>query len=752
MNDRIQTLLGLLTLEEKVAQLTAGGRWTEIADDLTGVDGRLDGDSLAERFPHGIGQIGRPSQKSDPAASAELANRLQQALSRRGIGLLFNEEGVHGLMATGATSFPSAIALASTWNPGLVEEVYTVVARETRARGSNYVYAPVLDLARDPRWGRVEETFGEDPFLVSRLGVAAVHGLQGRDHRIGPDRVLACAKHYAAHGQPQSGMNAGPVSVGERQLREEHLAPFQAAVEAGVGAVMAAYHDIDGIPVHTSQWLLDQILRKEWAFDGIVTSDGYGIPQLVSVHQVAQTEGEAGRMALEAGVDCEVPAPVCFPHLVDLVQDGSLSMDRLDEAVARVLAVKDRLGLLDGLPAVDPGRASALANHPDHRALALESARQGIVLLSNDGVLPLDLDRLDSIAVIGPLAADLHLGGYAEDPGTGTSILDGIRARFGPHVDIEHAEGCRITEGTGGPAAWWRDEVTLADPDDDDERIAAAVAIAESADLAIVAVGDNEGTCREGWWFDHLGDRDSLELLGRQVELIERVAATGTPVVAVIMGGRPLDVSPVLEHAGATLLGWYPGQEGGTALAEILAGDVNPGGKLPITFPRSVGQIPRYAARKPSDGRGYLFASHEPLLPFGHGLSYTTFEYRELRVDPSSIAADGKAEVTVGVANTGTMPGTEIVQLYVHDRVASVTRPLRVLRGFERVALAPGEERLVRFSLNPPDLALLNREMRRVVEPGVFEIYVGGSSDAELSVELTVHREVMTAPPPTGSR
>jgi beta-glucosidase len=276
--------------------------------------------------------------------------------------------------------------------------------------------------------------------------------------------------------------------------------------------------------------------------------------------------------------------------------------------------------------------------------------------------------------------------------------------------------------------------------------------MADSADVAILAIGDNEGTCREGWWFDHLGDRDSLDLLGSQVELIERVAATGTPIVAVVMGGRPLDLSPVLDHARAILQAWYPGQEGGEALAEILAGEVSPSAKLPVTFPRSVGQIPRYAARKPSDGRGYLFTSHEPLFAFGHGLSYTTFEYGDLRVEPSLIAPDGQAEVTLRVRNTGTRHGTEVVQLYVHDRVASVTRPVRALRGFERVPVGPGEERLVRFSLTPSDLSLLNRKMQRIVEPGVFDIYVGGSSDAELSVELTVSREVTTVRPPTESR
>ena len=737
----VDQLLERMTLEEKVAQMSCVARVPE-AEWLVDDDGWLDADALIARHPHGLGQLGRPSQKNAPAVAARLTNEIQVALgtrTRTKIRALFNEEGVHGHMAVGATSYPSAIALASTWDPAFVEHVYAAVAREVRARGSNYVYAPVLDLARDPRWGRVEETFGEDPHLVAGMGVAAVRGLQGTEWEIPGDRVLACAKHFAGHGAPEAGMNGGPLHAGERQLREEHLAPFEAVVrEAGVGAIMVAYHEIDGIPCHTNRWLLTDLLRDEWGFEGLVTSDGFGMPQIADVHRVAGDEAEAARLAIGAGVDCEVPEPRCFSTLVDQVRSGVVDERDIDRATRNVLVAKSRVGLLGELEVSSPVSAEEITNHPDHRRLALEAARRSAVLLTNRGAtLPLDPSSTGTVAVIGPNAADLHLGGYAEDPGRGVTVLEGIRARIGADR-VVHAEGCRITEGPQGPAAWWRDEVDLSDPADQDARIQRAVEIAEDADAVVLVIGGNEATSREGWWFDHLGDRDAIDLPGRQVDLIEAVAATGTPVVAVVMGGRPLDLRPLVAHVASVLQVWYPGQEGGSAIAEILFGDVNPSGKLPITFPRSEGRIPVHAGRKPSTDRGYLFSSHLPLFAFGHGLSYTTFEYGAPRLSSDHIALEESVTVEVEVTNTGPVEGSEVVQCYIHDRVASTTRPIVALRGFQRIHLRPGRSETVRFELTPSDLSLIDRDMNRVVEPGEFDVLVGRSSVDLQGALLTV--------------
>lgn len=737
---RIADLLGRMTPAEKVAQLHCHGRWDR-AGGLFDDNGRFVPAVARERLAHGMSQFGRLGQRLAARPAAEAANALQQFLAdetRLGIPALINHEGLHGLMATGATSFPQAIALACTWNETLVEQVYTVVARETRARGGNYIYTPVLDLARDARWGRVEETFGEDPHLVGRLGVAAIRGLQGANRPLDPDRVLACAKHFAVHGQPEGGLNAAPNNISERTIREEFLPPFAAAVrEADVQAVMAAYNEVDGIPVHVNPWLLQTILREEWGFDGFVTSDGIGVPQLIRLHRVAADAADAARQALLAGVDNEVPLGLCYPTLLEQMAEDEAIAAAVDRSVANVLRVKLRLGLLDATPRVDPDAAEQITNCAEHRALALTAAQQAMVLLKNDGLLPLDLRRLSRIAVIGPNAADLHLGGYSEDPQTGRSVLDGIRAYVGERAEVVYAEGCRITEGPQGYMAWHADEVRLSDPADDDDRIAAAVAAAEAADVAILVIGGNEATCREGWWFDHIGDRASLALLGRQDELVAAVAATGTPIVVLLINGRPLAIGDVVNQVSAVVECWYLGQATGDATAGVLFGDVNPSGKLPLSFPHDAGQLPVHYYHKPSAKRGYLFRPTEPLFPFGFGLSYTTFAYGAPRLAADTIAIDESTTLSVDVTNTGAREGVETVQLYVHDRVSSVTRPVKLLKGFRRLSLAPGETRTVTFEITPVMLAFLDREMRLRVEPGMFDLLVGPNSADLQAVALT---------------
>jgi beta-glucosidase len=743
MQERVTDLIIRMTLEEKVAQLYCVGRAVEMEGILFHPDGSLDRKKMADLFRHGLCQLGRPSQKRPPRRAAELTNAIQQYLveeTRLGIPALFNEEGLHGLMGVGATSFPQAIALASTWDTALIEQIFKAVARETRARGSNYIYTPVLDLARDPRWGRVEETFGEDPYLVTRMGVAAIHGLQGRQRPIDAEHVIAVAKHFAVHGQPEGGVNAAPGNLSERLIREQFLPPFEAAVkEAHVEAVMASYNEIDGIPSHINPWLLDQVLRQEWGYPGFVTSDGFAVSQLLTIHHVADQPGDAARMALLAGVDCEVPQGLCYPSLLPQCAAGTIPEAAIDRAVRRILRAKFLLGLFDQTPYADPDEAERIANCAEHRQLALQAARRSIVLLKNEaGLLPLDRGALRSIAVIGPTAAGLHLGGYAEDPGRGVTLLEGIRQAAGEQITVSYAEGCRISMASNDWRGWTEDEVRLPDPADDDERIAEALRLASEVDLVVLTVGENESTCREAWWFNHLGDRDDLDLLGRQEELARKVLETGVPVVVVLTNGRPLTINYLAQNAPAILECWYLGQEGGTALGEVLFGEVNPSGKLPVTFPRSVGQLPVYYYQKPSARRGYLFSNNDPLFAFGFGLSYTRFSYSNLHLLPEQIALGETARVQVEVTNTGGRAGDEIIQLYIRDQVSSITRPVQELKDFRRVSLLSGETQVVEFELTPEKLASLDHNMQWRVEPGLFDVMVGGSSVDALNAVLVV--------------
>jgi beta-glucosidase len=765
---RLDDLLGRMTLEEKVVQLYCNGRVVEMSEQLFDESGDLSLEKMAKLFKHGLCQLGRPSHRRSPRRTAELTNAIQRFLiehTRLGIPAMFNEEGLHGLMGAGATSFPQAIALASTWDQALVEQVYTVVAREARSRGSNYIYAPVLDLARDPRWGRVEETYGEDPYLVSNLGVAAVRGLQGTGTRIGAEHVIAAAKHFAVHGQPEGGANAAPGNYSERIVREQFLPPFQAVVQerdavGGVQAVMASYNEIDGIPAHINTWLLQHVLREEWGFEGFVTSDGFGVPQLISIHKAAANPEEAARLALLAGVDVEVPQGLCYSTLVEQIKNGLMPEAAVERAVRRILRAKFLLGLFDRPPYVDPDQAEKLNNCLEHRQLARQAAREAIVLLKNDGnLLPLN-PEVNQVAVIGPNAASLNLGGYSDDPGLGVTILEGIQQYLekldlqstdssgdtegspGEHPagmktrKVVYAEGCRITAGAQDWRGWWEDEVQLSDPRKDDERISTAVELARQSDVVILVLGENEATCREAWWFNHLGDRDDLSLLGRQEELAQRVLATGTPTIVLLINGRPLMVNFLAEHAAALLECWYLGQEGGTAVAEVLFGEVNPSGKLPVTFPRSVGQLPVYYYQKPSARRGYLFQDNSPLFPFGYGLSYSHYEYQNLRLSRTRITLRESVEVRVDVTNCGTRPGAEIVQLYLRDQVSPITRPVLELRDFCRLWLQAGETRTVEFLLTPEKLAPLGAQAR--LEPGFFDVLVGPHSGQLQVVTLEV--------------
>ena len=743
VEQRVSDLLSRMTLDEKVAQLLGTWQNPDSKQDQSQMfmdeKGVFLPDRAAVLLKHGLGEMSRPSEHRSPREMAEFTNTLQKWMkenTRLGIPVLFHEECLHGHAAAQGTSYPQAIALASTWDPSLVHHVFSATAAEVRARGAQQCLTPVLDLARDPRWGRTEETYGEDPYLVSRIGVAAVKGFQGDGPFIDSSHVIATLKHFAVHGQPEGGTNVAPGNYSERVIREYFLKPFQAGVEEGnAQSVMASYNEIDGIPSHANKHLLTDILRQEWGFNGIVVSDYFGIDDLRALHHVSANSADAAKMALEAGVDVELPAADAYRSLVGQVRDGRIAESTVDRSVARVLREKFLIGLFDN-PYVDPGYAGKITNSPEHQQLALKAAREAIILLKNqNNLLPLDKTRYKRIAVIGPNAADLHLGGYSDKPGRGVSVLQGIKDKVGSKAEVLYSLGCKITESLPD---WNADQVVLGDPALNAKRIEEAAKVARQADIAILVLGGNEQTSREAWAPNHSGDRDNLDLLGNQDDLVKAILATGKPVVVMLLHGRPNSINYIAENVPAILEGWYLGQEGGTAAADVLFGDYNPGGKLPITVPRSVGQLPDYYYQKPSAKREYLGTTTKPLYPFGWGLSYSTFKYEHLRLSSESIGTEGHVKVAVDLTNTSKLRGDEVVQLYIRDEVSSVTRPVKELRGFRRITLAPGETKTVELTLGPSELSFLNLEMHRVVEPGSFKIMVGGNSDDLIETTLNV--------------
>jgi beta-glucosidase len=758
--ERVQDLLSRMTLAEKVAQL--GSVWVyELLDGLAFSEARA-----RALLGQGIGQVTRIGGASslEPAAGARLANAIQAFVlerTRLGIPVIVHEECCSGYMARGATCFPQIIGLASTWMPELAGEMAAVVRAQMRAAGAHQGLSPVLDVTRDPRWGRTEETFGEDPYLASRMGVAYVRGLQGADLKEG---VLATGKHFVGYGMSEGGMNWAPVHLPERELREVYLRPFEAAVkEANLASIMNAYHELDGVPCAASRRLLTGILRQEWGFDGLVVSDYFAVDQLAAYHRVARDKEEAALLALSAGIDVELPSADCYgAPLYRAVQAGRISQALVDLAAGRVLDAKFRLGLFEQ-PFVDEARVSAVFDAPGQRALARRIARKSIVLLKNQGdLLPLSPD-LPAVAVVGPNAGSVRnlVGDYAypchieslvemrDNRGVFNtplpervdmvdnfvpiiSVLEGIRRRVSPHTRVLYARGCDVLD----PA-----------PD----GLAEAVAAARQAGLAVVVVGDKAGltdSCTTG----EGRDRAELGLPGIQEELVRAVHATGVPVVVVLVNGRPLALPWIAEHVPAILEAWLPGEEGAEAVADVLFGACNPGGKLPMTFPRGVGQVPITYRHKPSGGRShwkgdYVEMSSRPLFPFGHGLSYTRFEYSRLRIRPARVAPSGRVRIAAGVVNAGRVAGDEVVQLYVHDVVASVTRPVQELKGFQRVSLEPGQRVTVSFDLAVDELAFYDRDMRRVVEPGEIEVMVGSSSaDIRLRGSFEIVGEVTEVP------
>lgn len=829
VEQRVEDLLSRMTLEQKVAQL----------------ESELRRDSWRKELQENcIGGLGPVLRSMKPADAARQANEIQRLAMRHrplGIPVLIHDEALHGLIGSGATSFPQAIGLAATWDPELLTRVATVIGKETRSRGIRQVLSPVVNIARDVRWGRVEETYGEDPYLSARMGTAFCAAVEAQG-------VVATPKHFVSN-VGDGGRDSYPIAWNERELREVYFPPFKACIAEGrAQSVMAAYNSLDGVPCSADPWLLTTVLRKEWGFNGFVVSDYGSVSGIRNMHFVTATEKETAKRAIEAGLDVELPEAYIYgTPLLEGSRDGSISMAALDAAVRNVLRVKFRLGLFED-PMVDEAQASQINDAPEHRALAREAAQKAVVLLKNEhNVLPLRKD-LKSIAVIGPRAEEAWLGGYSGFGIETVSIVDGIKNKVGGGVRVRYEKGCDVGFGALPPIApenlrppdakpgerglrgeyfanmdlsgtpafirldtqvhfewamgapdssipsdrfsvrwtgklvptvsgtyrlgvstddgvrFWLDGTLIIDSWFDrgatldavtraldsgrvydvkieyyehtgwayaslvwelqrsiQERMQPAVAAAKEADAAVVVVGITEG---EGY------DRANLDLPGDQGELIRAVAETGTPTVVVLVAGSAVTIKNWIDRVAALVDAWYPGEEGGNAVADVLFGDVNPSGRVPITFPQFVGQVPLYYNHKPT-GRGddYSDMSGKPQFPFGYGLSYTTFQYSDLVLSASRIPPTGRLTVSCKVRNTGSRAGDEVVQLYLHDPVASVTRPVKELKGFHRVHLDPGQQTAVSFEIGQAELTFLDRALKPVVEAGTIDVMIGSSSE-----------------------
>jgi len=734
VEERTSDLLSHMTIEEKVGQLLCPLGWEMYQKKGAEV-------FYSEKFEKivqerhigmlwGVYRADPWTKKTienglNPKMAAEAGNSLQRYViehTRLGIPLFLAEECPHGHMAIGTTVFPTGIGLAASWSPALLEKVGNVISKELRLQGGHISYGPVLDLVRDPRWGRVEETFGEDPVLSAALASGIIKGEGGGD-LTKPSSALTTLKHFIAYGVPEAGQNGNPSHVGPHELHDTFLPPFRSAINAGALSVMTSYNSIDGTPNTSNSYLLTDLLRNEWKFKGFVVSDLYSIEGLKTSHYVAPTMKDAAVMAAEAGLDVDLGGDA-FVQLITAVQQGRISESVIDTAVSRVLRLKFEMGLFEN-PYVDPELAKNIVRRKEHIDIAHQAAQQAIVLLKNNGVLPLSRDR--KIAVIGPNADNRYnmLGDYTapqEDSNVKT-VLDGVRSKV-KVSQIEYVRGCAI-----------RDTLHT--------DIDKAVAAAQRADVAIVVVGgssardfktkyiatgaatvseENISDMESGEGYD----RATLDLLGKQLDLLKAVKAAGKPVIVVYIQGRPLNMNWASENADALLTAWYPGQEGGNAIADVLWGDYNPAGRLPVSVPRSVGQIPVYYNKANPKGHNYLEVASTSLYSFGYGLSYSKFEYRNLEVTKKE---KYKFDVSFTVKNSGSYDGDEVAQLYLRDEFASTVQPIRQLKHFEKFFLKKGEERRVTFSVTEDDLSIVNQKLEKIVEDGAFAVMVGASSD-----------------------
>jgi len=735
LDRRVDELLSQMTIEEKVGQLNQVFYFKQFMK--------------PEIVEPGIreGKIGSLLFVTDPA----IINRFQKVAvenSRLKIPLLFGFDVIHGFR----TIFPVPLAMASSWDPALVEQAQSVAASEARAVGIRWTFAPMVDIARDPRWGRIVEGAGEDPFLGARMAAAQVRGFQGQDPS-SPGRLLACMKHFAGYGAGSGGRDYDSAYIADAELYNVYLPPFKAAVDAGVGSAMSAYMDLNDVPATGNAFLLRDVLRKQWGFKGFVVSDAEAVGNLVT-HGFAEDKSDAAYRAFTAGVDLEMSFPgnaisnAYTSSLTKLIAEGRITKDQLDEAVRRILEAKFKLGLFDN-PYVDESRVAAIHNNPEHRRLARVAAQRSAVLLRNEGnLLPLVKGdpKVSSVAVIGPLAdSKRDIRGswsFVDDIKSAVTVLEGIRAKVGSSVKVEYAPGVDIARVYQSPfviiqgprPAPWTETQKRAE-------FEKAVSLARSSDVIILVLGEHEEMSGEA------ASQSSIELPGQQLELLKAMSGLGKPVVLVLINGRPLDISWAASNVSAILEAWHPGSEGGNAVADILYGDATPGGKLPVTWPRSTAQIPIYYAHnitqepeaKKTFTSRYWDIPSSPQYPFGYGLSYTTFSFSNLRATKSEMRVGESTEVMVDVENTGRRTGEEVAQLYIHQRYGSASRPVRELKGFERITLAPGQKRTIRFTLGKPELTYWSGAVKEwVQEPAVFDLWVGADATASLTTTLRV--------------
>jgi beta-glucosidase len=727
IKDRVADLLKRMTLEEKIGQMSMS--------------------SLREstNSPIAYGVLESPFiSANEVAAQSIIAKKYARYQTRLGIPPIQIGECLHGQLAAGATIFPQAIAQGSTWNPELIQQMGKVIAYEASSSGVDQALSPLFDLIRDARYGRVEECFAEDPYLVGQLGSAFVIGMQGNPEQtrigIAPNSVMCTGKHFAAYSKPLAGINLAPADIGERELRSMFLPPFKEVVQnANIYAIMPSYNEIDGIPAHSNEFLLKQVLREEWGFKGYVFSDYGGLSQLYNFHHVAQTPADAAILGMTAGVDLEAARPDVYAHLVELVKAGKIKEAQIDSAVARILTIKFKAGLFEK-PLADTLKLHERLHTPEHIKLSQQIAEESIILLKNHkNLLPLNINNIKSLAVIGPNANKVQYGDYSStrDNRSGITVLEGIKQFAGDKIKVNYAKGCELS---GLDKSGFDDAVKTAQSSD------AVVVVLGTTSVVFSGIGwnghapDSEPkdpfTCGEGY------DVTDINPQGVQRELLQAIYKTGKPVILVLVQGRPWSISWEKENIPAILEAWYPGEKGGTAVTNILFGQVNPSGRLNMSIPQSTGHIPvfynyvnsakginRRHGTIENPGQDYVYSSTDPLFSFGYGLSYTSFQYDNLKVSKTAFGKNEQVSVTVDVKNSGIIAGKEVVQLYLGNKVNSVSTPVMALRRFNKITLAPGEVKTVTFTINAADIAIWNRQMKLVSEPGTFDVMIARSAD-----------------------
>jgi beta-glucosidase len=735
---RIKDLLSRMSLTEKCRQIDIWHPKTDLS-----IPRNLDQaiDKLGDTIKNGIGflQFKVEMKREDYVKQFNSAQEYLVKRTRLGIPAISNGEGCHGFVgnANRSTVFPAPPALGSTWDTSLIENVYQAIGKEMRNYGITHAATPVIDLLRDPRFGRAEEFLGEDPYHVAMMGVGAILGLQGRNSFIDTNHLLACAKHFAGHGQPEGGTNLAPANLSERVLRESHFYPFEMAVKkANVRTVMASYNEIDGIPNHANSWLLSDVLRGEWGFNGYVISDYDAVNRMVTRQHASIDQSDAALKSIQSGMDFECPSSwreYCFRFLPELIKTGQLKQSVLDSAVSRVLRNKFLLGLFEQ-PYINLGNQIEQDRmHQEYKKIALKSAEKGMVLLKNENhTLPFNAKQIKRLLVVGPNADEVHYGNYSNDKTPGISILEGLRNFGDGKFEVIYSEGYKIYENDTSISPF---DKTI---DSENLRIANAVALAKKSDAILLVMGENELTCREEWK-GHTGDRFDLDLLGRQNDLAKAIFELEKPTAVLLINGRPLSVNYLAEKAPALIEGWYLGQEQGTAVANLLFGKVNPSGKLAVTIPKHVGQLPVFYNHKPYVHESpYISGAYSPLYPFGYGLSYSNFEYSNLKLSKEIINKGESLTATITITNTSDIEGEEIVQLYIRDMISSVTRPVQELKDFAMLHFKKKETKTISFLIQPEKLEFYGIDMKRVIEPGEFEIQIGKSSAEYVSKKFQV--------------